>query len=678
MTEKPVKDNGTAIGFGMVQFAMFDLILVLIAGCVGRREVSESVIFWLYQIFCISLPGIVICRRIKIGIRTDFELLVLGYFAGYIMNLALYYVLAPFMGDISPIGFRIGMGIIAVTSLICICKERDFRIRSDKGGKCLGLAFILVYFALLTVLYNGRNILPPAADADLPNDVCIWLGNTISLMKKFPPVNFIWYVHPLAYHYFSSMQLAVLSLVSGLEASGVAFSFSYVQSTFLLMGGSYLALREFANKKYIIAGAMTVLFFTTGVEAQSTVTYATHLFLEPFGLEYGLAFSFLLIYLIRRFFRIDIRPGQTAVILICLAALLGIKLPLGCILLVYLGIICISWLFSGRIKKAFGTGISLIAVFLLIFFGVCNSHNTYPMSLNWYESAQEQAEEPAEGVPEEETEREPVPEEVSGQEDSPGLWLRFKIFVYDCLEYVYQANPVIMILGVVFFLLKLLVCRRISVEDIATISAWGTGVFIGSQGHMIGMSEMYFIMGTFPIVVCWTAYNLDMVLQAAKVRVFRAAICVPVMIVIAFGIRNTRENTYFCLKDIWPVAIERVRHPREEGKNIYGASITRAEYAACQYVKSETETQDIIYEINAVGLSHLYGLFTERYSIVYNEMISREYLLRKIEDELPLARGQKEVFVIVAEEIEKTEQQLDELGECVFEQEGVKVLKVTV
>ncbi len=337
----------------------------------NERPLREGIIYLLFQIVCIIVPGIAFTLLVNKKIESRVELFAYGYILGYCLNIFVYYLFVPFKLQETIKYFYL---LIFILSCIFIFKLNG-RINAlncewHDCGFCL--FFITIIFVLQVILFNANNL--PASivgNTTHSSDLMYWIGDAIELSKEYPPLLFrdierkSYY-----YHYFSSMQLALSYIITKIPMTIIAFSYSYIQPTLLLVFSAYIFFRKTLKCNYMLTVALTILyFFSTGYEAGFGINYISHMYCASFGFDISMAMAMVtLSYLVQ--ISEEKNDGwrtylcMTMTFIVCL----GTKGPIGMLILLNIGIIYIFKFFKDRkYKSTFLSGSMLVIIFIVMY-----------------------------------------------------------------------------------------------------------------------------------------------------------------------------------------------------------------------------------------------------------------------------------------------------------------------
>lgn len=353
----------------------YSLLFILISAFLNRLPVREAALVFLYQIFIYILPGMAAVSLLAKRIRTDVEWIGYSFVAGYCVNILLYYIIVP-LGLQQYI--RVAGCLIALASICIIYQKREkFMCTHDGNGWKLCTIGAIGYGLFMFIAYNGNGLTPDLTGATdyftYYRDVLYWIGNLQSLIKQYPPVNPREYTGGVFnYHYFSSLQLAVQSLFTGVEPAVVCIGLYFHATIGMIVFGTYLLAAKILKGNRGISFAMCALLVTSGVENITKIEHICHYVLTSFGTDYGLGVLLFLLLVLYRYCE-ESRRSYGVVCVILLAVLTGTKGPYAAVAICGFGGVCLLWLIQKKLSRAFIFGFSSLGVFGGIYYFVCNA-----------------------------------------------------------------------------------------------------------------------------------------------------------------------------------------------------------------------------------------------------------------------------------------------------------------
>lgn len=478
--------------YGIVTITICILLLFGIVMSILYKEpvVGTGLNFVCFVIFCVLIPGASLKCMLRIKTETDIEFLSYSLFLGYLLTFLEYFILVPF--GIQKYATIVVYFISFLFFLYLLFYRRTDRFLyevADNSGCKITIIFILVLLLLEIFTYAGANIIPVDIESNVMHrSSLVWIRNVVYLCKHFPL--------DYNYHYFSSCQLALVSLVTGMRPVILGFGFEFIVPIMMMVLGGYLVFKELSKEKYCIVGGLLALFFTSGLTDYSIIKYMSRIFVGPFANDYGLGIFLFTFYMMIRLYKTQkMQLKETLVIVLMFSLLCGVKAPYGAIALVGIGITCWVWMINKDIKRAVVLGVPVLVSFLLVYYLVTNvrGYSTgYSMLgtpvIYQYEEGS--------------TEIDfvynilsswPIPQIIS-----TGLFV---------LIYTWVCHPLVFsVVGyqIVSAIIKRRKLRRGSAALICMIVA---GVVVTASIGMIGSSQMYFMMAVYPVGIAFALYN---------------------------------------------------------------------------------------------------------------------------------------------------------------------------
>ncbi len=353
----------------------YSILFVFISALLNGLSVTEAVYVLFYQIFIYAIPGMAAILLLGIKVQTDVEWIGYSFAAGYCCNILFYYITVPFglQQYIKVIGT-----VAAILSMYIIYKKRNQLLcEEDKGGLKICSIGVLCYALFMFVAYNGNGLMPDLTGGTdyhtYHRDVLYWIGNLNSLIKQYPPINPREYTSGIFnYHYFSSLQLAVQSLFTGVGAAVTCIGLYFYATVVMIVFGTYLFAKNVLRDGKLIVFAMCALLITSGAENITKIEQVCHYVLTSFGTDYGLG---ILLFLMIAFYRYcqEASKVRGAICIILLAVLTGTKGPYAAIAVCGFGGACLIWLIQRKVLRAFVFGGISLAAFGATYYFVCNT-----------------------------------------------------------------------------------------------------------------------------------------------------------------------------------------------------------------------------------------------------------------------------------------------------------------
>ena len=560
--------------------------------------------FFICQIFVVFLPGYSFVNLISFR-GTFCEKISISYAIGYALNIIEYLIIYGLGFQKYAVPYSI---VIAFISVILLLKSEN---AVDKNQQSIIdddwyvlLVLFAVYLFVNIIVYSGNAISPFDSQGmtKLPRDVQFWCSNAVALKIGFPPTATYLAGGMLYYHYFSSLQIAYLSQVSGIDIFNLSFTLFPFGKCIILFGG----LNYLINKIGLIKGKffyILVILFMTGNEVKSVVTYISHTILGPFGFDMGYAFGmWFLGILIAQWKSKKFNFNFLILCVMFWITLTGTKTPIALVLIFAAALFCFIWLIRKDFKNAFIYGICIVGIFLMVsvyFSGAMriatrNYEGASNNLLNFYS----------------------VQDILTAEHSNIILSL-----LHTIMRRVYYTQPVLAITTSVTSILAAyyLICKKLKWREcilavvllLITIIGLLMGIFIFAGGN----SEMYFSMTAFIPCVAYNAelwenyFDKDFIGNGKKLQVCKAGALVLALL----GIYNMLFNGYeggiaSLLSDGNKKIVGEYLFPED--------SFSRDEALACIWIRDNTDREAIVInDRNVIGgkRSEYYnGIFSER------------------------------------------------------------------
>lgn len=333
-----------------------------------KLSVWNAVAFLCYQLFVILLPGMACGCLLKRAYADAISSLGFGYAFGYAINIALYFLLFTFGLQRYAVA---AVAAVAVVSAIVLWRNHgSLRIEQSDSRNCFCIVFFLVaVLGLSTVTYSFLNLTPDLiGNSSIINDILYWINNSVALSRGYPATSVGFAGTTIKYHVFTNAQTALMHTVTGIDIVKLSLSYYPLQPAILLTFGSYCAARNITANTKRIALIMFLALFVTSFEPVTIITYIWHLYTGPFSMDVGIA---LLMYVIALFKLQDEEDAFSWKNCLCaillFAAACGVKGPVGAMLLLFMGMLCFTWLLKKRYASAFIYGALALASFFVVY-----------------------------------------------------------------------------------------------------------------------------------------------------------------------------------------------------------------------------------------------------------------------------------------------------------------------
>lgn len=395
------------------------MIFIMICYCISLFflfHISLEIIFRfiVLNIISVFLPGLAIISILHVRC-SEITLILYSYAIGYALIIPEYFFAEIFSRKIS---FQVITYAIAILSVFWLCykaKKKELFFEYKEGsGTYTDIIFFIIFLILSVSAYSAHYLSPDVCGTFMaPRDMQFWVNNTAALKISFPPSNLYMYGSGLNYHYFSNIPIAFLSSVYGIDIFTLSFPLYSLTKAFLMAGSVHFLLNTVGSAREMRVLGYLLALFTTGAEQIVVVTYLHHTLLSPFGFDisyaYGIYFVSLLIHqwkVERKSFNLGLRVKWTCghvrlthgdknkefdrncllLTILFWSVCVGAKGPVGTVLLLLPALLCLFWLVKKQWLLAFGYGISILAVYLLIckycigMFSVMNGQSSWQLS----------------------------------------------------------------------------------------------------------------------------------------------------------------------------------------------------------------------------------------------------------------------------------------------------------
>lgn len=578
---------------------IFLLGLSFICAKFSKSSLDEASIFAAYQIFAILIPGLAYTGVLKQDEgKGAMVCLFIAYALGYSSNIAMYYIMVLLGGiESNTLAYFFALGIQCVFSVIYLIKKK-VEYKEESSNWVIALLFIAAMFAIELFTYSGYNMLPPYTDgSNIWKDIRYWIGNTVSLKINYPPVDFRSLRSNYGYHFFSSIQLAVESIVTGIPVARLSISFSFVQAIIIVVGGIYCLADKYVKKSNALFLLFFLLLLTSGYEGITRVSYVSHMYMSQYGFDYGIGFMLFLLLALCDFFENKFSWQGYCFMNIIFTVLMGIKSPFACVGIVGIGFCCAYFLIKGDWRKAFIQGISILGVFIFLYFNVCsieqysgtNASEIVDLTLRHWDVCEN---------------LENIRNEIFGIDWVQNIILEivfWGLFIIIC-------NPCLFLFAFLCLIVKFIKWKKMDCLDFCSIAMIVTGISIALYMHMGGKSNVYFAMATYPVAFLATCRSFPEFGKRNKL----AWIVISLVTVVYGGNLFLNHAAYDSIIDYWKKGRNNfeLTMQNEDYENTYGVS--KQEYEALCYARMNVNDEEILLSINGRNDDrNLAGIFAE-------------------------------------------------------------------
>lgn len=259
--------------------------------------------FFYFQLVYVYLPGAFIKRLFNIECGTV-ENISYSYGLGIIFTILEYFLFYSLSRWDGILILGPALSITEMVVFINILFKNRGRVQISDKSIPIVLIFITAILMIITFFgFTIANPLPYQTGTVAYNPDFLWtIGNTQALIRGLPPMDARISGVVFNYHYFLSVHLAVMSLVTKIGAVEVFFWFSQIGKVFLIAFSSYVLGKAYFNNRRKALFFSWVFFFTNCASLYRAlrINYGdylnynfSHLTDYPFGYELSLSFLFL-------------------------------------------------------------------------------------------------------------------------------------------------------------------------------------------------------------------------------------------------------------------------------------------------------------------------------------------------------------------------------------------------
>ena len=560
----------------------------------GNVTMIEAIRWLLYQCLAIVLPGYALVILAQLHLKSQVQLFAFSYATGYVLQIANYFIMMPLQLH----NFLIILIICENLLLLYLFYKKKYKLckgkhkwidivksllqpwkEVDTSSGSIYVCMVFVFLALLIrfFCFFGRGLFPHDNYVNCYaniNDTYFYIENTIAAKKGFPIEDIRWSGTQLFYHYFSSVQNAVMSIVTKISVAKLELQINYMQSTIMLVMALFSLFEETKARLQLIIIGMTVVLLTSGYEMKVLATYMVHLYVAPIGFDLGLALGLLAVILVIQQDGIaHIKKGNLVYTVLFIAAATGTKGPCAIIAMGFIGTFCLLWLLKREYRKAFLYGGFCMLAFGVIYLFVVTGHHVsgdsattvrFLESLQYYEV----------GNVDDKLEALGLPKLVA----TIGLVVAWLLYVQPCIFIL------------VFLTLVFAIIKKVKPDDleISAFFAYALGVFAVMMIRNKGASEMYFIMAAFSYAVVFSVSYIEKIWDAKCIRYIGIYV---VALGILWGMSKAEGRMIQYLKE----GYYNLAHinTTEPGITV-GGTLRKDEYEAYDWIRKNTNMQDVL------------------------------------------------------------------------------------
>lgn len=354
------------------------IIFAFVATIVSRLSMMDFVLFVAVQFICVYIPGLAILRLNRITLEDAQIRNFVAYAIGYCMSILVYLLLL--MMGLQHLSRTISIAI-AVLALLLVCKQKDAAPPASLRERYFMAAIMTLCLVIGMVVFQYSNRMPIEEGNNIfvSQDLVFWFRNCVAATKSYPLPELSVMGKDFYYHYFTSVEIAWLHYMTGIEILDLCFTYSYLITLFLLSSGVYVVGRGVITNREMASWAVLFILFTSSLEIYTHIFYSPHIFSVSFGFAEGLAISCFSLYFFVRWFRSGFTSNIDVVFsVLFLMVCTGLKGPVAAVVLVGYGIGCIMAIFTnGTFGRIVATGFAYLIVFVLIMaLFVLNNHES--------------------------------------------------------------------------------------------------------------------------------------------------------------------------------------------------------------------------------------------------------------------------------------------------------------
>lgn len=634
--------------FGLyLEFAILLCGMSLISAKGSYRGGTEGLVFFLFQIGGVLLPGMAVMALLRIKELTGLEQLLFSYGTGYCLNIALYFF-------IMCLGFkshsRAVFLVVTLVSVLILARKRPERAAVEVKEKINVGLLLGILFVYMLVVFSRRWALP-FEQKFYHQDLLYWVGDAIALKEKFVPINFRSLGEGYKYHYFGAMQIAVASMVTEISTYAMAAFYSYIESAVFMALTFYCVIKRFVKKPAMVLLTLFLMLFTTGIETEA-VTYIWHLYLNPMSFNIALCLEVMILLLTllqHRKGKLDLKYLFLSVLCLCVCT--GMKGPAGAIAICTIGFFCIYWLLAERNfwKPVIYGGCCLAAFAVVYLLLLADMGKNYVLPTPALIQSEQTAPE------EERTENSQIPDtggaknesaEATMEEEASQITASVETMeevsqttaaeehkvkdgtsqvlenVRRYLSYYGKADPWIFLPAALLIVL-LLLRRKCGVEEGILFQVILVGTLLGCFLNYVGASQMYFTMAVFPLAALLTGRFYEQIALAAEKVLKNKRVYTILLYGVIFGMIYAGRNSTFSWEyggeaaDAWKVGLH------NEQQQYFGRSVmTDGEHEAYQWVRDHLPKESLLLSDRSLEenkFSYVPGVFTERHVYYYSD-----------------------------------------------------------
>jgi hypothetical protein len=604
---------GNSIRIASYIFLLVTILFLLYGFWLYQTDPLDLIKYLLFQVFFIFLQGSLFIRMVRLYVK-GIERVVYSYGLGIVITILEYFVCYSL--HFSKGIFIIGILVSTIESVFIFKNLLLKKYNPIHGFLLVPFPLWNIFSIILLVTMFGfilYNPLPSVGGAVTFNQDLLWnIGNLEAAQRGFPIEDSRVAEVPLYYHYFGSIHLAVMSLITGIEPTELFFKFSQLGKVFLIIFSAFLLGKTFFRDTTKGLWFTWIYFFTSCASLNKVMDngYGSflninflHITVKPIGFQFSISFLFLAAVLLIKQFR------ETTIchnLLIAFGLLsffcIGTKGPVGLVLVgVVLAIMFLSLVFNkDKTRQISIYAFSLTLVFIGSYFAfIKNSTSSLGFQLGY-------------------TMRDTAVWKYIKEYGTFGInedWLIIPAIMVHLILFLPFAMP----LFVLWVRDRIKMFNRLPYEELlvgglAICGICGTLIF-KQDGH----SELYFILTAIPFIeltaLAWLFNNVARLSTVSRFLIFSLFL---------IGSYTTFANVidqFIEGKKKVEIVQSRLNYYGPPGYN----QITSYEYEPMLWLKEHSSTHDLI----ATNRHYYFGTKpdgTERY-FYYSTFSNRRYFL---------------------------------------------------
>lgn len=320
-------------------------LFILLSSIVSKAYIGIFIIP-MVLLFHYLIPGVALQKYFCYLNYNDFNKIFFSSIAvGYAFAIFVYIILLICGGQKYTLLCSI---IISAISTLYIYKDLPYLLKQQENNTaflsvvlflCLGMGFIGFQCQHLSADIVGGQ--------DMHCDLVYWYRNAVASTISYPLPDLSVMGKDLFYHYFTSIAIADLSLITGIDLFDLCFSFSYLIRMILVVGSAYLLSSEYIRRKVLLYVTILLILFGTSIENLTWTNYVDHIYFNGIGLAEGLAMCLFSYYFFRNMCNYTVKGVLLPVLVFMIAV--GLKAP--CALVVLGGVLFSCLIHSSLYEK---------------------------------------------------------------------------------------------------------------------------------------------------------------------------------------------------------------------------------------------------------------------------------------------------------------------------------------